>query len=238
MPTPDATVVFLGMYNPFSIGFGPAVGLEGETDAIVDRVNGVASEVAKAKGMRFADGQAVLKGRTGAVTHMLAGRDIHPRPIGYDLLAQAIAGVLGFAELRLRPKFLPSGTSIRAGHGAGGGVARDHRSGSRYARCGDPAADDDEGLGPDELALALLEWVVDDHVRQPELVFEEHEHDAAGRARALAGDDHAGNLHLGASGQTVGIARPAQVVAGDDAFVQERADEGHGWGRALRPIAS
>ncbi len=92
---PKATIVFLGMYNPFSIGFGPAVGLEAETDAIVDRVNRVAAEAAAKNEVKFADGQARLRGRAGAVTHMLDPQpDIHPRGIGYDLLAAALVGAL------------------------------------------------------------------------------------------------------------------------------------------------
>ncbi len=87
----DATIVFLGMYNPFSIGFGSAVGLEGETDAIVQRVNKVASEAATRHRVTFADGEPAIRGRAGAVTHMLdAQPDIHPKAIGYDLLAAVL----------------------------------------------------------------------------------------------------------------------------------------------------
>jgi lysophospholipase L1-like esterase len=92
---PDATIVFLGMYNPFSIGFGSAVGLEGATDAVVEGVNAIAAEAARDEDVVFADGQARIKGRAGAVTKMLEQpADIHPRAIGYDLLAQALVVAL------------------------------------------------------------------------------------------------------------------------------------------------
>ncbi|MFN0096042.1 MAG: GDSL-type esterase/lipase family protein [Dehalococcoidia bacterium] len=92
---PRATIVFLGTYNPFSIGFGSGVKLEGQTDEIVDEVNAIAKEVVESEGALFADGQGVIKGRAGAVTHMLDNpADIHPRAIGYDLLAQAVMAAL------------------------------------------------------------------------------------------------------------------------------------------------
>ncbi|MBI5947640.1 MAG: hypothetical protein HY875_05855 [Chloroflexi bacterium] len=92
---PGATVVFLGMYNPFSIGFGADVGLEAETDAVVQRVNALARGIAAENGARYADGFGVIQGRAGAVTHMLdATPDVHPLAIGYDLLTLALVAAL------------------------------------------------------------------------------------------------------------------------------------------------
>ena len=92
---PKATIIFLGTYNPFSIGFGSAVKLEVASDEAVEAMNAIAAQVATARRVKFADGQAVMKGRTGAVTHMLEQPpDIHPKAIGYDLLAAAILAAL------------------------------------------------------------------------------------------------------------------------------------------------
>jgi lysophospholipase L1-like esterase len=92
---PKASIIMLGMYNPFSIGFGAAVGLEGETDAIVQQVNQGAAKTASEQKVTFADGEPAIRGRAGAVTHMLDNPpDIHPRPIGYDLLAAVLVAAV------------------------------------------------------------------------------------------------------------------------------------------------
>jgi len=93
----DATIVFLTMYNPFSLGFGAAVGLEGATDAVTQELNAIAVAVAVAgeRDIQIADGFTPMSGTTGATTHMLdAPPDIHPLAIGYDILAVALIGAL------------------------------------------------------------------------------------------------------------------------------------------------
>ncbi len=92
----DATVVFLGAYNPFSLGFGAGLSREAQTDEAVLDLNAVARRVAEAEGALYADGFAPLRGTTGATTHMLdTPPDIHPVSIGYDALAAAILDALG-----------------------------------------------------------------------------------------------------------------------------------------------
>ncbi len=91
----DTTIVFLTVYNPFSIGFGSAVGLEAQTDEVTEALNALAVEVANERGVLVADGYTPLSRTTGATTHMLdVPPDIHPRAIGYDLLAVALIDAL------------------------------------------------------------------------------------------------------------------------------------------------
>lgn len=90
-----ATIIFLTAYNPFSLGFGSAIALEGQTDAIAERLNAVAADVASAHGVLVADGLAAMSGTAAVTTHMLEARpDIHPRAIGYDLLTGALVDAL------------------------------------------------------------------------------------------------------------------------------------------------
>jgi lysophospholipase L1-like esterase len=71
--TPDVIIIFLGTYNPFRFGFGAA----GAQDVI------------------FADCFTPLQKTTAATTHMFdAPPDVHPKAIGYDLLAGALVDVL------------------------------------------------------------------------------------------------------------------------------------------------
>ena len=91
----DATIIFLTAYNPFSLGFGSAVGLEAETTDIVRQLNAVAAAVASEHDVLVADGLAPMLNTTAATTHMLeAPPDIHPRAIGYDLLTGALVDAL------------------------------------------------------------------------------------------------------------------------------------------------
>jgi lysophospholipase L1-like esterase len=90
---PDATVVFLTAYNPFSLGLGTE--LEAATDAALAEFNGIASDIADERGVSVADGFGPMGRTAGATTHMLdASPDIHPVPIGYDLLAGALLDAL------------------------------------------------------------------------------------------------------------------------------------------------
>ncbi len=90
---PDATVIFLTAYNPFSLGLGTA--FEAATDSTLADFNAVAAGVARDLGVLVADGQAPMQHTTAATTHMLdANPDIHPVPIGFDILGGALLDAL------------------------------------------------------------------------------------------------------------------------------------------------
>jgi len=92
---PDATIIFLGTYNPFSFGFGGAVQLENDSDDITQKLNAVAAGVAGGQDVVVADGFSPLQKTTAATTHMLdSPPDIHPKAIGYDLLTGALLNAL------------------------------------------------------------------------------------------------------------------------------------------------
>jgi lysophospholipase L1-like esterase len=87
----DARIIFLGTYNPFSLGFGAQVGLESATDDAAKQLNDVAREVSRAHNVLFADGQAPMQRTAAATTGMLQQPpDIHPNGAGYDILAAAL----------------------------------------------------------------------------------------------------------------------------------------------------
>ncbi len=93
---PDATIVFLEAYNPFGLGLGGAVDFEVRSDEILQSFNEVAARLARQRGIIVADGFTPMQGTAAATTHMLdAVPDIHPLPIGYDVLATAIVEALG-----------------------------------------------------------------------------------------------------------------------------------------------
>jgi hypothetical protein len=90
---PDATILFLTAYNPFSLGLGTA--LEEATDAALADFNAIASAVATDVGVLVADGFEPMRLTTAATTHMLdAAPDIHPVAIGFDILAGALLDAL------------------------------------------------------------------------------------------------------------------------------------------------
>ena len=92
---PDATVIFLQTYNPFSLGFGASVALEADSDDITQQLNAVAATAANDHDIVIADGFGPMQGTTAATTHMLdASPDIHPKAIGYDILAAALVDAL------------------------------------------------------------------------------------------------------------------------------------------------
>lgn len=92
---PDAKIVFLGAYNPFSLGFGASVSLEGQSDAALQRLNDVAATAASKHKVTYADGFTPMKGTAATTTHMLeTPPDIHPTAIGEDVLAGALVAAL------------------------------------------------------------------------------------------------------------------------------------------------
>ena len=92
---PDATVVFLQTYNPFSLGLSSFVEFESTSDEIVSDLNAIAAELATARGIAVADGFTPMQGTTAATTHMTESPpDIHPRAIGFDVLAHALVEAL------------------------------------------------------------------------------------------------------------------------------------------------
>jgi lysophospholipase L1-like esterase len=91
---PDATVIFLTAYNPFSLGLGTQ--FEDDTDRALSEFNALAAAVAKEMGVLVADGFTPMQRTAGATTHMLdPAPDIHPVAIGYDILAAALLDALG-----------------------------------------------------------------------------------------------------------------------------------------------
>ncbi len=91
---PDATVIFMVAYNPFSLGLGTE--LEATTDATLTDFNRIAATIATDKGILIADAFTPMVRTTGSTTHMLDSEpDIHPVPIGYDILAGALLDALG-----------------------------------------------------------------------------------------------------------------------------------------------
>jgi lysophospholipase L1-like esterase len=91
---PQATIVFLTAYNPFSLGTG--IAFEADTSRILDRLNDVAGAAATAAGVLVADGFTPMQGLAAYTTLMLdSPPDIHPNALGYDVLAQALVAALG-----------------------------------------------------------------------------------------------------------------------------------------------
>ncbi len=92
---PNATIIFLQTYNPFSLGFGASVALEADSNEITRQLNATAAAAAARHDILIADGFGPMQGTTAATTHMLdAPPDIHPQPIGYDILAGALVDAL------------------------------------------------------------------------------------------------------------------------------------------------
>lgn len=91
---PDATIVFLTMYNPFNLGFG--TGLEAAMDRTTEEFNVIAAAVAADSGILVADGFTPMQGTAPFTTHMVdADPDIHPLPIGHDILASVLLDAIG-----------------------------------------------------------------------------------------------------------------------------------------------
>ncbi len=93
---PEATVILLQVYNPFSLGLSSFVEFENQSNEAVRALNTVAAAVASERGVLVADGFTPMLGTTAVTTHMTDNPpDIHPKPIGFDILAVALVEALG-----------------------------------------------------------------------------------------------------------------------------------------------
>ncbi|MBS1195469.1 MAG: hypothetical protein H6R33_189 [Actinobacteria bacterium] len=91
---PDATIIFLKAYNPFSLGTG--IPFEEGTSLTISRLNEAAAGAAQSQGILVADGFTPMQGTAAFTTLMLASPpDIHPNALGHDVLAQAVLAALG-----------------------------------------------------------------------------------------------------------------------------------------------
>ena len=92
---PQATVVFLLAYNPFSLGFDDTVAFEAQSNQVLAALNEIAREAAAEFEVLVADGFTPMQGTTTATTHMTdTPPDIHPNAIGYDLLTDVVVAAL------------------------------------------------------------------------------------------------------------------------------------------------
>ena len=92
---PDASVVFLQTYNPFSLGFEDQVAFEAQSNVVLAELNAVAADAAARYGVLVADGFNPMRGTTTATTRMTATPpDIHPNELGYDILTEAVMSAL------------------------------------------------------------------------------------------------------------------------------------------------
>ncbi len=92
---PDATIIFLQTYNPFSLGFEDQVAFEAQSNDALSSLNSSAAIAAARYGIIVADGFTPMRGTTTATTRMTATPpDIHPNETGYDILTEAIVSVL------------------------------------------------------------------------------------------------------------------------------------------------
>jgi lysophospholipase L1-like esterase len=92
---PEATIVFLRAYNPFSLGFGTGVAFEAQSNETLDALNDVAAAAAADHAILVADGFTPMLGTAASTTHMVDDPpDIHPNAAGYDILAAAILDAL------------------------------------------------------------------------------------------------------------------------------------------------
>jgi lysophospholipase L1-like esterase len=92
---PDATIVMLLAYNPFSFGFESSVEFEAQSNEVIGRLNAVARAAADRSGVVVADGFTPMRGTATATTHMTDDPpDIHPNTLGYDILTAAILDAL------------------------------------------------------------------------------------------------------------------------------------------------
>ncbi|MDJ0952678.1 MAG: SGNH/GDSL hydrolase family protein [Acidimicrobiia bacterium] len=93
---PNATVVFLQAYNPFSLGFEDQVAFEAQSNMALQELNAIGATAAERHGLVVADGFSPMQGTTTATTHMTSiPPDIHPNATGYDILTEAIMSALG-----------------------------------------------------------------------------------------------------------------------------------------------
>jgi lysophospholipase L1-like esterase len=96
---PDATILFLSAYNPFSFGYGELVAFETESNATLQRLNTIATLAAVERGFLAADGFGPMQGTVGTTTRMRdVEPDIHPTALGYDVLTGALWDAVVAAE--------------------------------------------------------------------------------------------------------------------------------------------
>lgn len=92
---PDATLIFLLAYNPFSLGFEDEVAFEAQTNVVLSELNAIAEVAAVENGFLVADAFEAMRGTTTATTHMTdTPPDIHPNTVGYDVLTGVILSTL------------------------------------------------------------------------------------------------------------------------------------------------
>ena len=92
---PDAAIIVLQIYNPFSLGYESRVAFEDDSNLVVSKFNALAAQTAQSHDVLVADGFTPLKGTTAVTTHILDDPpDIHPREIGFDVLAAALIEAL------------------------------------------------------------------------------------------------------------------------------------------------
>jgi lysophospholipase L1-like esterase len=92
---PDATVIVLLAYNPFSLGFEDQVTFEARSNNALQRLNAIAAAAADRRGFLIADGFTPMRGTAATTTHMVdVPPDIHPNALGYDMLTGALMAAL------------------------------------------------------------------------------------------------------------------------------------------------
>jgi lysophospholipase L1-like esterase len=90
---PEATIVLLQTYNPFSLGTG--IAFEEGANLVLSRLNRLAAAAAAAEGILVADGFTPMQGVVAFTTLMFSSPpDIHPNALGHDVLAQAVMAAL------------------------------------------------------------------------------------------------------------------------------------------------
>jgi lysophospholipase L1-like esterase len=93
---PDATIVFLEAYNPFSLGFEGQVEFETVSNDALRSLNEIAADAASRYTILVADGFTPMQDTAAATTHMTSvPPDIHPNELGYDILTKAVMSALG-----------------------------------------------------------------------------------------------------------------------------------------------
>jgi lysophospholipase L1-like esterase len=92
---PEATIVFLEAYNPFSLGFEGRVDFETLSNEALAALNQIAAESAGRYDILVADGFSPMRGTSSVTTHMTSiPPDIHPNELGYDILTGAVMTAL------------------------------------------------------------------------------------------------------------------------------------------------
>lgn len=90
---PEAPIVVVGLYNPFSLGTGSE--FEARADQAVSRLSAIAEAEAAEHGAAFAAVQSAFHERADSVTLMgETPPDVHPSPLGHDVLAVGVLEAL------------------------------------------------------------------------------------------------------------------------------------------------